>query len=462
MLVPLGYDFDANLHLFRHQDLNVLLDVNSGAIHILDDLSSCFINRLQYYKGDTDSVLSELGSIYGNDEVLEVLHDLEDARDAGFIFTQEAPLVVDWAGIPIKALCLNVAHACNMRCHYCFASQGDFGMNPCLMSFETGKKAFDFLISHSGLVKNLEIDFFGGEPLLNVEVIKALVLYGRELEIEYGKRFNFTLTTNALLLDDDIADFITKNDISVILSLDGRPTTNDRHRILKNGTGSYDIIVPKIKKMVERQPVSYYIRGTFTRRNLDFCNDLQHIIELGFDAVSLEPAVGSNNPWSITAEDLPQVLTEYDRLTDLLCSYYKSNQDVHFFHYNLDLQKGPCLAKRLSGCGAGIEYLVVTPEGDIYPCHQFVGESEFWMGSIHDDNLNDFIVEKFAGNRLRNKEQCIRCWARNYCGGGCHANAYHANGDMSVPDPVSCAMHRKRIEGAIYLELIKKLEGSID
>lgn len=462
MLVPLEYDFDANLHLFRHQDLNVLLDVNSGAIHILDDLSNCFINRLQCYKGDTDSVLSELGSIYGNDEVLEVLHDLEDARDAGSIFTQEAPLVVDWSGIPIKALCLNVAHACNMRCHYCFASQGDFGMNPCLMSFATGKKAFDFLISHSGQVKNLEIDFFGGEPLLNVEVIKALVLYGRELETEYGKRFNFTLTTNALLLDDDIADFIIKNDISVILSLDGRPTTNDQHRILKNGTGSYDIIVPKIKKMVERQPVSYYVRGTFTRLNLDFCNDLQHIIELGFDAVSLEPAVGSNNSWSITAEDLPQVLTEYDRLTDLLCSYYKSNQDVRFFHYNLDLQKGPCLAKRLSGCGAGIEYLVVTPEGDIYPCHQFVGESEFWMGSIHDDDLNGYIVEKFAGNRLGNKEQCIRCWARNYCGGGCHANAYHANGDMSVPDPVSCAMHRKRIEGAIYLELIKKLEGSID
>ncbi len=462
MVLPREYDFDANLHLFKHGELNILLDVNSGAIHVLDDLSSCFIDRLQYYKGDTDSVLAELSSMYGSNEVLEVLRDIEDARDAGSIFTREVQIAVDWSNLSIKALCLNVAHACNMKCHYCFASQGDFGMKPSLMSFETGKRALDFLITHSGKVKNLEIDFFGGEPLLNVEVVKNLVIYGREMEIKHGKKFNFTLTTNALLLEDDIIDFIIDNDISVILSLDGRPATNDQHRILNNGTGSYDSIVPKIKKIVERQPVSYYIRGTFTRHNLDFCNDLQHIIELGFDAVSLEPAVGPKNPWSITTEDLPRVLNEYDRLTDILCSYYQSNQNIHFFHYNLDLQTGPCLAKRYSGCGAGVEYLVVTPEGDVYPCHQFVGESEFLMGSIFDDELDDQIAQKFAGNRLGNKDHCIRCWARNYCGGGCHANAYHANGDMSIPDPVSCEMHRKRIEGAIYLELIKRMEGNID
>ena len=267
-----------------------------------------------------------------------------------------------------------------MKCQYCFASQGDFGLKPGLMSLETGQKALDFLIAKSGPVKHLEVDFFGGEPLLNAAMLKELVRYGRQREAEWGKKFNFTLTTNALLLDEDIIDFVIDNHISVILSLDGRPETNDRHRILNNGEGSYENIVPKIKKMVESKPLSYYIRGTFTRHNLDFSSDLQHIIDLGFDAISLEPAVGPKNEYSIQEEDLPQVLAEYERLTDLLCTYHQLGREVHFFHYNLDLQKGPCLAKRQSGCGAGVEYLVVTPEGDIYPCHQFVGENAVFDG----------------------------------------------------------------------------------
>jgi len=451
-----GYDFEAGIHLFKYQELNILLDVNSGAIHILDEITSRFIEKLSDFAGDTERVIKELNSQYSNDELLEVAAELESAYQDEAVFTKADSLLMDFSSLQIKAICLNVAHACNMKCRYCFASQGDFGMDPCLMSLETGKRALDFLIEKSGLVRNLEVDFFGGEPLLNAAMLKELVQYGRQREKESGKHFNFTLTTNAVLIDDDIIDFVINNNISVILSLDGRPATNDRHRILNDGEGSYQRIIPNIKKMVEKKPVSYYIRGTFTRHNLDFSRDLKHIIDLGFDAVSLEPAVGPDNGYSIQEQDLPQVLKEYEELTDLLCNYHRNGTNVHFFHYNLDLQKGPCLAKRQSGCGAGVEYLVITPEGDIYPCHQFVGENEFLMGNIYEAELNGDIRQRFISNRLGDKEECLCCWARNFCGGGCHANAYHANGDMSKPARVSCAMHRKRIEGAIYLEMIKQ------
>lgn len=454
-----GFDFDADLHLFQHQGMRILLDVNSGAVHVLDDVGHCLLRSMIEGRCDMQPIADQMKSEFGEEAVNELLAEMEGAYAAGAIFTKEQSLEAIWFDLPIKALCLNVAHACNMRCHYCFASQGDFGMKPLLMDVETGKRSLEFLIDQSGTVKNLEVDFFGGEPLLNVAVIKELVLYGRQLESTTGKRFNFTLTTNAVLLDEDIMAFIIANDISIILSLDGRPVINDLHRIMNDGSGSYEIILPKIRDMVARRPVSYYIRGTFTKWNLDFCNDLKHIVELGFDAVSLEPAVGPNNAYSIKSSDLPEVLAEYDRLTDLLASFHREGREVHFFHYNLDLQKGPCLAKRYSGCGAGVEYLVITPEGDIYPCHQFVGESAFRMGNISQPELDGDISRVFAGNRLKDKLQCRKCWARNYCGGGCHANAYHASGDMSVPDQVSCEMHRKRIEGAIYLEVIKNWEN---
>ena len=458
MLSPTGYDFEAGIHLFRYQELNILLDVNSGAIHVLDDISYRFIEKLRDYEGDNEQVIKELGSEFSNEDLDEVAAELESAYQAEAIFTKEDDLRLDFSHLQIKALCLNVAHVCNMKCHYCFASQGDFGLKPGLMSLQTGQKALDFLIAKSGSVKHLEVDFFGGEPLLNIAMLKELVCYGRQREAEWSKKFNFTLTTNALLIDEDIINFVIDNHISVILSLDGRPATNDRHRILNNGEGSYYNIVPKIKKIVESQPISYYIRGTFTRLNLDFSSDLQHIIDLGFDAISLEPAVGSKNGYSIQEEDLPQVLAEYDRLTDLLCTCHQQGRQVHFFHYNLDLQKGPCLAKRQSGCGAGVEYLVVTPEGDIYPCHQFVGEKQFLMGNIYGTELDEEVSQWFINNRLGDKVECRRCWARNFCGGGCHANSYHTNGEMSQPARVSCAMHRKRIEGAIYLEMYKKLD----
>ncbi|MDD2585087.1 MAG: thioether cross-link-forming SCIFF peptide maturase [Syntrophomonadaceae bacterium] len=453
-----AYDFAANLHLYRWKDLNILLDVNSGAIHLLDDLAYETVEKIAYYQGDRSRALEDLSSKYPEDEVQQVMTELGALYEQGGLFSADETPRVDLSSMHVKAICLNVAHACNMRCYYCFASQGDFGMKPCLMDLETGKKAMEFLIANSGKIKNLEVDFFGGEPLLVADMLKDLVSYCRQREKETGKRFNFTLTTNSLLLDDEISDWVIKNDISLILSLDGRKEVNDQHRVLPNGQGTYDMIMPHIKGVVDKNPVSYYVRGTFTRKNLDFASDLQHMIDLGFDCISVEPAVGPDNGFSIMEENLPQVLTEYERLTDSLLDAYLAGKEINFFHYNLNLQKGPCLAKRSTGCGAGIEYLVITPEGDIYPCHQFVGEEEFYMGNIYADNLNIEIRKKFENNQLKDKE-CISCWARNFCGGGCHANSLHANGDMSKPHKVSCVMHKKRVEGAIYLELQKQLHG---
>jgi uncharacterized protein len=451
------YDFHANVHLFQWQQQNILLDVNSGAIHLLDDISCAFINRLMEYSGDMERVVQDLADTYPVDDLNDIAEEIDEAWQQGALFSEEDLPLLELTGLHVKALCLNVAHACNMKCRYCFASQGDFGMEAGLMSLETGKHALDYLMEQSGPIHNLEVDFFGGEPLLTADMLKQLVAYGRQLESLWNKHINFTLTTNALLITDEIIDFVKAEDLSVILSLDGRPETNDRHRILNNGTGTYDLIVPKIKKMVDSKPKSYYIRGTFTKKNLDFSEDLRHIAELGFDAISLEPAVGENNGYSIQTEDLEQVLVEYENLTNLLSEYKRAGREIDFFHFNLDMQKGPCLAKRLSGCGAGMEYLVVTPNGDIYPCHQFVGEKNFLLGNISDGQLNEQLRSDFAHNHLQNKSECRKCWARYFCGGGCHANAYHANGDISKPSQVSCIMHQKRIEGAIFLETMERL-----
>jgi len=450
-----GYDFNANIHLYRWNELNILLDVNSGAIHVLDNLANDFVTCLMKNRGDFYLAVEECSLRYPSSEVMEVATEILAAYEDGEIFTPEEDLTLDLSILPIKALCLNVAHACNMKCGYCFASQGDFGMKPALMSLEVGKKAFDFLITNSNGVKNLEVDFFGGEPLLNFEVVKELVLYGRKLEEETGKHFNYTLTTNALLLDQPIIDFIIDHDIAIILSLDGRPETNDRHRILNNGSGSYELVLPRIRQMVAHNPVSYYIRGTFSRHNLDFVNDLCHIVDLGFDCLSLEPAIGAANDYTLQNEDLPRVLQEYEKLTNTLVDYDCSGKDIHFFHYNLDLQKGPCLAKRHSGCGAGVDYLAITPEGDIYPCHQFIGKREFNMGNVAEGSLDSDIRARFQGNHLESKEQCKQCWVRNFCGGGCHANNYFSNGDIAIPAEISCTLHKKRIEGAIYRQIQK-------
>ncbi|MEN6350179.1 MAG: thioether cross-link-forming SCIFF peptide maturase [Syntrophomonas sp.] len=460
MLLLQGYDFEANIHLYRWKELNILLDVNSGAIHILDELARRMIEQLIFHEGDMDKaragIMREFQDIPA-EEIEMAVSELEEAIEEGSIFSQAEIPEVDLSGLQVKAICLNVAHACNMKCHYCFAAQGDFGGPRQLMSLATAQKALDFLVEKSGDIRNLEVDFFGGEPLLVAGMLKELVCYARSLEGLKDKHFNFTLTTNALLLDDGMINFVNDNKIGVILSLDGRKETNDRHRILNNGEGTYDLILPKIKKMVESQPVSYYVRGTFSRKNLDFSADFEHIVELGFDCLSLEPAVGPNHDYAIQEEDLSQVLPEYEHLTDLLLHYHHSGKKIHFFHYNLDLQKGPCLAKRSTGCGAGIEYLVITPEGDIYPCHQFVGIERFYMGNIQSGEISVNIRKEFEKNQLRNKV-CKDCWARYFCGGGCHAGAYYSNADLSKPHQVSCIMHRKRIEGAIYLDMVKRME----
>lgn len=450
-----AYDFKANIHMYKFRDLNIVMDVNSGAIHLFDEVAYDLLRNIIQYQGDLYRAAEACKQKFSAAAIAEAVEEILALYEEGALFTEDEDIDFEWLEVPVKALCLNIAHSCNMRCTYCFAGQGSFGMQAAIMSVETGKKALDFLIARSAGIKNLEVDFFGGEPLLNLDMMKEMVAYGRQREVQDNKKFNFTLTTNAVLLDDDVMNWVLDNDISVILSLDGRREVNDRHRLLADGRGSYDLILPHIKEMVGRNPVSCYVRGTFTRQNLDFSEDVKHLAELGFDAISLEPAVG-HNELAIREEDLPQVLEEYEKLTLLLWDYYQAGQDIHFFHYNLNLQQGPCIAKRSSGCGAGCEYLVVTPTGDIYPCHQFIGEADFYMGNVSTGQVDRHVVERFRHNRLKDKE-CRFCWARYFCGGGCHANAWHQSGDMSQPDAVTCAMHRKRIENAIYLDLQKNL-----
>lgn len=452
------YNFSADIHLYQFDGLNILLDVNSGAVHLLDDLGFCFLSKLIENRGDFLAAERETALFYPVEQIKELEEEIKQGIKNESLFTSPQKVELDFTRMQVKALCLNVAHACNMQCTYCFAGKGDFGGPPSLMTAETGKKALDFLIEKSGEVRNLEVDFFGGEPLLNFEVVKEIVAYGREREKAAGKKFNFTLTTNALLLDEEILDYLVNQNISLILSLDGRKEVNDRHRILNSGKGSYDLIVPHIMMTRDKKGASFYVRGTFTRQNLDFSRDFKHIVDLGIDTLSLEPAVGDDQVFAIQEEDLPYVLKEYENLTRLLLQYYEEGRDILFFHYNLNLQKGPCLAKRITGCGAGYEYLAVTPEGDIYPCHQFIGNRFYLMGNVKTGELKEEIRNIFADNHLYNKEECMECWARYFCGGGCHANHLRRNGDITVPDEVSCTMHRKRIEGAIYLDIRKKME----
>lgn len=456
-----NYDFDAHIHLYQFDGLNILLDVNTGAVHLLDEMGFCFMLNLKESQGDFEQALNKTAEIYPLEAVKEIEEEIKQKVKENSLFTSRQDINLDLTYMQIKALCLNVAHVCNMKCTYCFAGQGAFGGKPSLMTADIGKKALDFLVLKSGKARNLEVDFFGGEPLLNFAAVKEIVAYGRGLEKTAGKKFNFTLTTNALLLDEETLDYMAANDISLILSLDGRKEVNDRHRLLNNGEGSYELILPHIKLAKVKNLPSFYVRGTFSRKNLDFALDLKHIIDLGIETVSLEPAVGENIDFAIQKEDLQQVLKEYENLTRLLWQYYEEGKDVHFFHYNLDMQQGPCIAKRITGCGAGYEYLAVTPEGDIYPCHQFIGNDSYYMGNVTKGEINVDIRDNFARNNLNNKEECLHCWARYFCGGGCHANNLKRNSDISVPDEISCTMHKKRIEGAIYLDIRKKLQNKI-
>lgn len=441
------------IHKFYMNNKYIVLDVNSGSVHVVDKI---VYDILEYYETETlDYILSKFTSEYGKKAVIDVYEEITKLKEQGLLYAPEQNLV----GLSynkdnvVKALCLHVAHDCNLKCDYCFAAQGNFKGDRSLMSLETGKRALEFLVENSGNRRNLEVDFFGGEPLMNFQVVKDLVEYGRELEKKYNKRFRFTITTNGVLLDEDKMDFINENMENIVMSIDGRKEINDNMRKTITGKGSYDIILPKFKAMAEkRKDKDYYIRGTFTNRNIDFSKDIMDFYKNGFKSVSVEPVVTSEKEeYALREEHLNRVLEEYEKFSREYINIKKRDKDFNFFHFMIDLTQGPCIIKRTVGCGAGSEYLAITPEGDLYPCHQFVGEKEFNLGNIFEGIKNNTLRKEFKEANIFNKEECNQCWARYYCSGGCHANAYYSNSDLMKPYKLGCEMEKKRIECAISI-----------
>lgn len=450
------------IHKFKQGDLSIVLDVNSGAVHVVDDLIFDILDFDLSLGGE--AIAESLKDKYSVEAVTEAVNELKELVENGQLdssdryiddihFNNKKPV--------IKALCLHVAHDCNIRCKYCFASQGDFKGDRGLMPLETGKKAFDLIVANSGTRRNLEVDFFGGEPLMNFDVVKELVAYGRSLEGPNNKNFRFTLTTNGVLMTDEVIDFANEHMDNVVLSLDGNQETNDFMRPSVNGAGTYDIIVPRFKKLIEKRlNKSYYVRGTFTRFNTDFAKDVIHMADLGFKMTSVEPVVSEpHHEYSLRDSDLPVIFEQYEMLAEEMLKRAKTDQAFKFFHFMIDLGQGPCVIKRLSGCGAGAEYIAVTPEGDIYPCHQFVGNEDFKMGNVNTGELNMTINNQFKNAHVYNKEKCKTCWAKFYCSGGCHANAYNFNNDINEPYALGCEMEKKRLECAIYLKAKDMLEA---
>ena len=437
-------------------DLNIVVDVNGGAVHVVDEIT---FDVLDYYELDDAEKIAKKLPKYTLDEIKEIFDEIKNLVEDGLLYSPDNYLDIDAfknREPVVKAMCLHIAHDCNLKCKYCFASQGDFGGAKSIMSFEVGKKALEYLVDNSGSRKNLEVDFFGGEPLMNFEVVKQLVEYGNELAKEKGKNFRFTITTNGVLLDDEIIDYVNEHMHNVVLSLDGRKSINDDMRPTLNDKGSYDIIVPKFQKLIEkRKDKYYYVRGTFTRDNMDFSKDVLHFKDLGFDLTSVEPVVGDeSNPYALREEDLPKILDEYEKLAVEYSKMRVNNEPFRFFHFMVDLSQGPCVIKRMTGCGAGNEYLAITPEGDIYPCHQFVGQEEFKMGNVMADKveLPKEMQETFKEAHIYAKDECSKCWAKFYCSGGCHANAFNFNNDILKPYDLGCQMQRKRLECALMVE----------
>ena len=444
------------IHKFSMNDLNIVVDVNGGAVHVVDEIT---FDVLDYYELDDAEKIAKKLPKYTLDEIKETFDEIKSLVEDGLLYSPDNYLDIDAfknREPVVKAMCLHIAHDCNLKCKYCFASQGDFGGAKSIMSFEVGKKALEYLVDNSGSRKNLEVDFFGGEPLMNFEVVKQLVEYGNELGKEKGKNFRFTITTNGVLLDDEIIDYVNEHMHNVVLSLDGRKSINDDMRPTLNDKGSYDIIVPKFQKLIEkRKDKYYYVRGTFTRDNMDFSKDVLHFKDLGFDLTSVEPVVGDeSNPYALREEDLPKILDEYEKLAVEYSKMRVNNEPFRFFHFMVDLSQGPCVIKRMTGCGAGNEYLAITPEGDIYPCHQFVGQEEFKMGNVMADKveLPKEMQETFKEAHIYAKDECSKCWAKFYCSGGCHANAFNFNNDILKPYDLGCQMQRKRLECALMVE----------
>lgn len=450
------------IHRYKLNGYNIVLDVFSGSVHVVDDLAYDMIGM--YEDTDAEGVVSAMLEKYADDgditeaDIRECLDDIEELKSEGRLFTADeyADLAFDFKArsTVVKALCLHVAHTCNLNCEYCFASQGKYHGDRALMSFEVAKRAIDFLIENSGSRKNLEIDFFGGEPLMNFEVVKEITAYCRSIEKEKGKNFRFTLTTNGVLLDDEVIDFANRECHNVVLSLDGRKEIHDRLRKTVNGKGSYDVIVPKFQHFVERRGnKGYYIRGTFTHNNTDFTEDIFHMADLGFTELSMEPVVcPPDDPYALTYDDLPVLFEQYEILAKEMLRREKEGRPLTFYHYMLDLNSGPCIYKRISGCGSGTEYMAVTPWGDLYPCHQFVGNPDYLLGNVYDGVTNPAVQDEFKLCNAYARPDCKDCWAKLYCSGGCAANAYHATGSVTGTYQYGCELFKKRIECAIMMK----------
>ncbi len=456
------------VHLYKNNGYNMVLDVNSGSIHVVDDVVYDVLELLNeaedrrkeegFRQEITDKMLAKYGEDITAEDMKDVFEDLDELEENGTLFTVDVYKegVIDFKKrqTVVKALCLHIAHDCNLACRYCFAGEGEYKGDRSLMSLEVGKKALDFLVANSGNRRNLEVDFFGGEPLMNFDVVKELVAYGRELEKTHDKHFRFTLTTNGVLLRDDVIEFANKEMDNIVLSIDGRKEVHDHMRPFKNGKGSYDFILDKFKKVAEsRNQQKYYVRGTFTHYNLDFVKDVLSLADEGFEQISVEPVVaGPEEPYAIREEDIPQICEGYDELAKEMLKRKKEGRGFNFFHYMIDLSGGPCVYKRLSGCGSGTEYLAVTPWGDLYPCHQFVGEEEFCLGNVDDGIVNIEMRDTFKLCNVYAKEECRNCFAKFYCSGGCAANAYHCHQDINKPYEIGCELQRKRVECAIMLQ----------
>ncbi len=452
------------IHQYKQCGYNIVLDICSGAVHIVDDIAYDIISL--YENKEKNEVIAEISKKYGDvprDEIIECYDQVTDLKNSGELFTKDnfepmaGELKAKTSGV-IKALCLHIAHTCNLNCSYCFASQGKYHGERALMSFEVGKRALDFLIENSGTRRNLEVDFFGGEPLMNFDVVKKLVEYARSIEKEKGKNFRFTLTTNGVLVDDDVIDFANKEMSNVVLSLDGRKEVHDRYRVDYQGRGSYDTIVPKFQKFVKaRGGKNYYMRGTFTHANPDFLEDIKTMLNLGFTELSMEPVVAAEgDEAALTEEDKPVVMKQYEELAELMLKRDKEGKPFTFYHYMIDLAGGPCIYKRISGCGSGTEYMAVTPWGDLYPCHQFVGDEKFKLGDIWHGVENKEIQNEFASCNVYARSECRDCWARLYCSGGCAANAYHATGSVKGVYKYGCDLFKKRMECAIAVAVARE------
>jgi len=456
------------VHQYKLNGYNIVLDTCSGSVHTVDEVAYDIISM--YKNSEKEEITAYILKKYAHlpdvtqEDVNLCLEYINALIEAGKLFSEDEyeNLAIDYKNNSkvIKAMCLHVAHTCNLNCSYCFASQGKYQGDRALMSFETGKRAFDFLVENSGARRNLEVDFFGGEPLMNFDVVKQLVEYARKIEKEHNKNFRFTLTTNGVLLDDDVIEYLNKEMCNVVLSLDGRKDVHDHFRVDYAGNGSYDKILPKFKNLVEKRGgKDYYMRGTFTHNNVDFTNDIFHMADLGFKELSMEPVVcPPDDPYALTDEDLPKLFEQYEILAKEMVRRKKNGDGFTFYHYMLDLTNGPCIYKRITGCGSGTEYVAVTPWGDLYPCHQFVGDEKYRLGDIYDGITNTEIQDKFRHCNAYSRKECKDCWAKLYCSGGCAANSYHATGDIMGVYEYGCELFKKRIECAVMMKVAEAEE----